>query len=95
MRLLLSQDFSSTFLASTFCMFLRVIQGICVGIYCSLIPMTVREFAPTTLSGLLGTFPQLNVSVGVVFAYLVAYVLKKITGDLTCESFWYLVFGAP
>jgi hypothetical protein len=60
-----------------------------------LIPMTVREFAPTTLSGRLGTFPQFNVSGGVVIAYLLTYVLKKITGDLSCESFWFIVFGVP
>ena len=64
--------------------FFRILQGVCVGVYCALIPMTVREFAPTPLSGRLGTFCALNTCIGVFIAYFLTYVLKKITGDFTC-----------
>ena len=47
------------------------------------------------LSGRLGIFVQLNITLGVLTGYLSTYLLKQMTGDYTCESFWPVVFAIP
>ena len=34
-------------------------------------------------------------SSGLTLGYFLAYLLKKISGDLTGESFWPIIFGFP
>lgn len=47
------------------------------------------------ISGMLGTLVQINITGGIMLGYLFTYCLKKITGDLSCLSFWEYVFGLP
>lgn len=68
--------------------FFRLIQGACVGVMTSVPPMTIREMVPVELSGTLGSLVQINVVFGIFIAYFMIYCLKKITGDLTCQSYW-------
>jgi MFS family permease len=65
-------------------MIFRVIQGMCVGVFSALAPLVVKEISPIEISGTLGTAVQLNISFGVLFAYVLNYSLKKIMNDLTC-----------
>lgn len=56
----------------------------CVGVFSALAPLVVKEISPIEISGTLGTAVQLNISFGVLFAYVLNYSLKKIMNDLTC-----------
>lgn len=56
-------------------------QGICVGAFSSISPLIIREICPRELSGMMGNFSQLNLTVGVFFGQFLSYVLKKWTGD--------------
>ena len=33
--------------------------------------------------------------IGISLGFLLTYILKKVTGDLTCASFWFVSFGFP
>ena len=63
----------------------RIMQGVCVGVYSFFAPLMVREYAPLELSGIMGSLPGFMINIGILFAYILTYALKKITGDLTCE----------
>ena len=55
--------------------------------------MIIREVVPTELSGQVGSLTQIMITFGRLTAYLIAYILKKATGDHSCYSFWPAVFG--
>ena len=73
----------------------RLIQGACVGIFSAIPPIIIKELSPIEVSGTVGTLVQLNITVGILIGYLLTYILKKITGDYSCQSFWQLVFAVP
>ena len=74
-------------------LFFRLLQGFCVGLFSAVAPLIVKELSPTEISGTLGTFNQLNVTLGVFLGTFFTYILKKITGDETGEKFWFITFG--
>lgn len=66
-----------------------------MGVYSALAPLIIKELSPTEISGTLGSYTQLFVTVGVFFGVFFAYILKKITGDDTGSDFWYILYGFP
>lgn len=66
-----------------------------MGVYSALIPLIIKELSPNEISGTLGSYMQLNVTLGVFFGVFFAYLLKKMTGDTTGKDFWYILYGFP
>lgn len=64
---------------------LRVVQGICVGAYSSIMPLIIKEISPLEISGMMGNFSQLNLTIGVLFGQFLSFILKKWTGDESGE----------
>jgi MFS family permease len=73
--------------------FARFVQGFCVGAYSSIAPLIIKELAPTEISGTLGSYAQLMVTIGVFFGCIFKYILYKVTGDETGKEYWYITFG--
>jgi MFS family permease len=73
--------------------FFRLCQGFCVGFFSAIAPLMVKELSPNEISGTLGSYAQLNICLGVFTGCILAYILKKITGDNTGEQSWYIIFG--
>ena len=73
----------------------RLMQGMCTGVFSTLANMIVKELAPVEIAGSLGAIPELMLSVGTLSPYLLVYILKKVTQDDSCHSFWRYVFGVP
>lgn len=74
-------------------MIFRLLQGVCVGIFSGIPSIILKELSPVEISGTIGTMTQLNLTVGIILGYMLTYLLKKITGDYACESFWFIIFG--
>lgn len=55
---------------------MRIIQGACIGMYTSTIPMTISEISPIEISGTTGAFTQIFSSIGTTSAYLFYYLLS-------------------
>jgi MFS family permease len=55
---------------------MRIIQGACIGMYTSIIPMTISEMSPVEISGSTGAFTQIFCSIGTTSAYLFYYILS-------------------
>lgn len=71
----------------------RVIQGICVGCYSAITPVIIKELSPSEISGTLGAFNQVFISIGVFFSFCFKYVLEAIADDAKGERIWWMVFG--
>jgi MFS family permease len=55
---------------------MRLIQGICIGFYTSTISVHINEISPVEISGSVGSFTQIFISLGVSTAYLFYYILS-------------------
>ena len=73
--------------------FFRFVQGFCVGAYSSIVPLIIKELAPTEISGTLGSYAQLMVCSGASFGCIFKYILYKITGDDSGKDYWFITFG--
>lgn len=74
---------------------MRIIQGACIGMYTSTIPMTISEISPVEISGSTGAFTQIFCSIGTTSAYLFYYILSVSFSQERQEEIWYYVFGLP
>lgn len=73
---------------------MRLFQGMCVGFYSAIANLIVKELSPTEISGTMGTFPQLNVTLGVVFGCFFRYLLSYVfDNDPTSVNTWFILFG--
>jgi len=64
----------------TFFIIARIIGGVGVGMAILVAPMYIAEIAPKNLRGLLVTFNQLNIVLGISIAYFSNYfILKNVT----------------
>jgi MFS family permease len=71
----------------------RLIQGICAGLYTSIVPVTVKETVPYEVSGTFGAFLQLFTGVGAIISILIQKILTDTTGDQSL--YWRISFGFP
>lgn len=74
---------------------MRLIQGTCIGLYCTIVPMYIREISPLHLAGTFGVLFQFFMALGSVFCFILSYLLKIITEDIGLESSWQGVFAFP
>ncbi len=74
---------------------MRIIQGACIGMYTSLVPMTISEISPIEISGSTGAFTQIFCSIGTTTAYLFYYILSVSFSAQRQEEIWHYVFGLP
>jgi MFS family permease len=74
-------------------MLLRIVQGMCAGIYSALVPLIIKELAPFELSGVFGVFPQLFITVGIFVSCFLSFVLSQIYDDPTGSSYWRFIFA--
>jgi MFS family permease len=54
---------------------MRFFQGLCVGLYSTIIPNYVKEISPNIYKGTFGAFIQVFLAIGTVFAFFLTYVL--------------------
>jgi len=66
---------------------LRIIQGVGVGLTAVTCPLYVSEMAPLERSGLLGTFFQIAITLGIFGAYIAGYALESVKYN------WRIMFG--
>lgn len=78
-----------------FYVLLRLIQGMCAGIFSAIVPLMIKELAPFELSGVFGVFHQLFITIGIFTCCILTFILGVVTDDLSGESYWHLVFGFP
>ena len=74
-------------------MFFRFCQGVVVGVFSVIIPLIIKETAPTEISGSLGTLTQLSICTGGTTGCLLSYILKQVTKDDTGKDFWFITFS--
>lgn len=74
----------------------RLIMGLCIGAYVSVIPLTVCELSPGSISGPLGVIGQLMCVSGVLVAHLVSFLVPY-TNDTTTDTtlIWKHIFALP
>ena len=46
-----------------------------MGLSTSIIPVYLNSISPTSISGRIGTFNQLNIVIGIMFSYLMGYII--------------------
>lgn len=54
----------------------RFLTGIAVGSYCILAPMYTAEIAEKEIRGTLGTYLQLQITIGILFIYSVGSLVR-------------------
>ena len=78
-----------------FYMVLRVVQGVCAGVFSALVPLFIKELAPLELAAVFGVFNQLFITLGIFSCCFLTFLLGLWNGDETGRSFWEIVFAAP
>lgn len=70
----------------------RFLTGIAVGSYCILAPMYTAEIAEKEIRGTLGTYLQLQITIGILFIYSVGSLVSVFTLTIVCALFPCLYF---
>ena len=60
---------------------MRIIQGVCIGLYSSIVPMYIKEMSPINLAGTFGAFVQVFMAIGTFFAFFFTYLMSLILDD--------------
>lgn len=76
-------------------LFFRISQGICIGVYSSIIPLYLREISPIHLSGTLCSFNQVLLAFGSFFGFFFTFILSSICKDPLHYNIWIYVFALP
>lgn len=71
----------------------RVFLGICCGGFCVAAPLFIGEIAQKEIRGTLGSFFQLNITIGILFVYAVGAGVNVFVLSIICGAIP-LVFGA-
>lgn len=76
---------------------MRLIQGICVGMYTSIVPLYINEISPVEIESSTTPFTQIFCSCGATVAYLFYFILNISISDSQNyqDLIWYLVLGFP
>ncbi|CAD8093376.1 unnamed protein product [Paramecium sonneborni] len=59
----------------------RILIGFCVGLNSSLIPLYIKEFSPSRLSGSLGALNQLTINIGILIGLISAFFYSSDLND--------------
>lgn len=73
--------------------FLRLLQGFITGLYGIVVPQYLMSISPTKVSGLMGSFNQIMITVGIASAYAMGYVINP--DDLGSAFNWRLCVFLP
>lgn len=74
----------------------RFLCGIAVGINSQLIPLYINELSPLEISGVMGTFFQFFINMGILISYLMGLGIPDDSDDYDLEnSWWKFVFAFP
>ena len=71
----------------------RVVQGVLTGIYGIGIPQYLMSISPTKISGQMGSFNQIMITIGIAVAYAMGYVIDN--NDLGNSWNWRLCVILP
>lgn len=74
---------------------MRILQGACVGLYTSIVPIVIAEISPIEIMGTTGAFTQIFCSIGTTVAYLFYYLLSIGMEPQNLDTIWYYVWGLP
>eukprot|EP00899_Mesostigma_viride_P006409 jgi/Mesvir1/1576/Mv14546-RA.3 len=72
----------------------RFITGIAVGITSALVPVYISEIAPTSMRGMLGSYNQLFVCVGILISYLLGIPFEYNLAPAQANFWWRFMFAA-
>lgn len=74
----------------------RLIMGVCIGAYVTVVPLTISELSPKSLAGQLGVIPQLmcvtGITVAVTLGFFVPYADDE---EAKTTQLWKHLFGLP
>lgn len=73
--------------------FLRLVQGFIIGIYGIVTPQYIMSISPTKISGQMGSFFQIMITIGIAAAYAMGYVIDN--NDLGDAINWRLCVLLP
>lgn len=74
----------------------RFIYGLTVGCFQVLTPSFITEVTPVSLRGPMGSLSQFMTSLGILLAYLSAFIVLPVNkDDLEETDMWRIVFGLP
>ena len=71
----------------------RLIAGVAFGLNCSLIPQIVKEYSPSHLTGILGSYFALFIPLGLAFSYLIGLGYPQEIDPTS--SYWRFAFLIP
>jgi MFS family permease len=74
-------------------MLLRLVQGICAGVFSALVPLIIKELAPLELAGVFGVFNQLFITLGIFSCCFLTFLLGLWQQDESGRRFWEIVFA--
>lgn len=80
-------DLQLTFLLSS-----RLVMGIVIGVQASILPLYLSSVAPISVSGKIGSMNQLLTCYGVIFAYVLGFIVDQDKDD---EIRWRIMVGFP
>jgi MFS family permease len=55
----------------------RILQGACVGIGGSIVPIMIKEYTPISLNGAMGAIHNACIGLGYLFGFLIALILSQ------------------
>ena len=72
---------------------LRFCLGLVIGVSCTIVPMYLKSIAPIKISGQVGSFNQILITVGIAFAYAMGFLIDD--QDLANEWRWRVCVLVP
>lgn len=72
---------------------IRLLQGFITGLYGIVVPQYLMSISPTKISGLMGSFNQIMITIGIAVAYGMGYVIDA--DDLANAVNWRLCVFLP
>ena len=70
----------------------RLTQGVCVGFFCSITPLTVKELTPIELAGTMNGVNNIAISLGYFIGYILGWMSSNWLPDANYN--YLLPFGA-
>ena len=78
-----------------FFIFLRFFIGFLFGFSSILIPTYLTSISPTTLTGRLGSFNQIFITIGIAFTYYLNFIVEDYSHTEMKDSIWKIIVFLP
>lgn len=71
----------------------RIITGLGVGVSFVVVPIYVSEISPASTRGMLGALFDVSINVGILFGYIIGFIVADTFKELLDDTKWRLMFG--